>query len=88
MSSPTRSSADIPISKVELILLLCSQLLKLASFRGQIHANELLVFLNICGREQKRVKPPLVLLGPWDHADSINERGVGLELASSRAVWL
>lgn len=79
MNSPTRNLADLPVSKMELILFLCSQLLKAASLGAQIHAGELFVFLNIHGRKQKTAKCPSALLGPCDQAVTINarERGCG-----------
>lgn len=60
MNSP-RSLADIPISKMELIVFLCSQLLKATSFRGQIHADEFLVFLNTQGEKAEDSKASFCL---------------------------
>ena len=61
MNSPTRSLADIPVSKMGLILFLCSQLLKAASFSGQICASELRVLLNTHGNKKNAAECPLAL---------------------------
>lgn len=84
MNSPTRSLADIPVSKMGLILFLCSQLLKAASFRGQICASELRVLLNTHGKK-KKVSFCLMIK---DQADPINAREGRLGLISSGAMRL